>query len=704
MPIPDVSKDKIIQALDDFDDHKRNTDDWRGWESRGNHRYAIKWGGKLYPVKEAIRDATGCSDFRGGAKANPYLRSRGFTVAALRRSQSDLGPDAYANLDRLLRRFAEYRKDEKRYLSDERNYKDTLFNRLERVWDLLYADPGDSKKDLTALMRGENVETGIIPAVDNLLGGFGYRQRPDFAVYLESISADEYSRVMRQLLEGEAEPADRLSQFRAAVTAAYGHLYDEGRFPASKKVRPTMSETFAAILLVSYDPESCILYRPGEYGKTAEWLGLSVPSAIDQKYAMFLDMSIRILAYAQENGYPVNDLLDVHNMIYVAWNLPEFEDAVRPPIGPGPADTAYDFIRDRGFTFPPWLVTDYILSLAAKPFVILSGISGTGKTKMAQLVADYATRASGERNCRAFVSVRPDWTDNSHLLGWYNAIAERYEVTPVLDLLMKASGAPSAPHFIILDEMNIAKVEHYFSDFLSCMESRWIDTDGRVRQERVHLHSQGAISESGEDSGADLGVPSQIDLPLNVCVTGTVNVDESTYVFSPKVLDRANVIEFNDVCLDPDSQVRAEAPGEAGFVLKPDVNIVRLLSGCKPATRELLAQMKSSIPLQFELLLSIHEALRPYHLHFGYRVAYEIAAFMLNVRQFCVGGDEVLPFAFDLQVMQKILPKMHGNAAQLRGPIDSLTSVLPESCIISHGKLNRMKTRLEQVGFASFIE
>lgn len=73
-------------------------------------------------------------------------------------------------------------------------------------------------------------------------------------------------------------------------------------------------------------------------------------------------------------------------------------------------------------------------------------------------------------------------------------------------------------------------------------------------------------------------------------------------------------------------------------------------------------------------------------------------------REYCAGGDDVLPIALDLQVMQKILPKMHGNAAQLRGPIDALTSVLPESCVMSRGKLSRMKARLDQVGFASFIE
>jgi 5-methylcytosine-specific restriction endonuclease McrBC GTP-binding regulatory subunit McrB len=334
---------------------------------------------------------------------------------------------------------------------------------------------------------------------------------------------------------------------------------------------------------------------------------------------------------------------------------------VYPLIRPGEAIPG--FIRDRGFVFPSWLVTDYLISLASKPFVIISGISGTGKTKMTQLVADYMSKVSGVDESTAFVPVRPDWTDNSHLLGWYNAIAERYETTPVLDLIIKASDAPAAPHFIILDEMNIAKVEHYFSDFLGCMESRWIDVDDRVRQEPIHLHSHVADYEAGEGS---VSIPPWLDLPLNVYVVGTVNVDESTYMFSPKVLDRANVIEFNDVCLDPDSQMREstladpKTPGSSGFVLRSDVNPVELLSGYTPAPPKLWIRMKDEMPEHFELLLEVHEALRPYYLHFGYRVANEIAAFMLNTRKYCADGDDALSSTFDLQVLQKILPKMHG--------------------------------------------
>ena len=139
-------------------------------------------------------------------------------------------------------------------------------------------------------------------------------------------------------------------------------------------------------------------------------------------------------------------------------------------------------------------------------------------------------------------------------------------------------------------------------------------------------------------------------------------------------------------------------------MLKRDVKLRELLTAHKPPSTESLEQMKELMPDEFSLLLRIHHTLEPYHMRFGYRVANEIAAFMLNAQKLCVGADDALPFAFDLQVMQKILPKMHGNASQLMEPIESLMTALPDSCTMSRSKLARMKNRLEQVGFASFIE
>ncbi len=701
MAIPDVTRDEIIEALQDFDKQKRESDSWHGWETRKNHRYAIEWNEQLYPVKEIIRTATGgFTKFSGGREANDYLKARGFHIVLLHQDDLTISSEGLAKLDRALEKFAEFRQDEEQYLARERTYKEELFNYLRSIWDVLDKDPEESRQMLLRFMRKEGIEGKFAGSFDNLVGRFGFADREDFAVYLENIDPDTYKQTFQDLFDDEDVPSTRLSQFRSVVNIAYHRLFDEGEFHEGKKTKPIITQNFAAILLTSYDPKSYILYRHTEYTKTAKWLGLAVPSTPEQRYALFLDMAMYVLDYAKDKSYLVHDLIDVHNMIYMLWTYDEFEEVRSEVRRIDTEESIYTFINKHNFIFPDWLVTDYILSLATKPFVILSGISGTGKTKLAQLVAEYIVHPAAHPAEKTFVSVRPDWTDNSYLLGWYNAIAEGYETTPVLGLIMAAEGKRDVPHFIILDEMNIAKVEHYFSDFLSCMESRWIDANGKVRQEPIHLHSQ----DDEEDYDEDPCVPSKIDLPLNICVTGTVNVDESTYMFSPKVLDRANVIELNDVYLDPDSLARAETPGSEGFVLKQDVNLRELLTAHKPPTTESLEQMKELMSDEFSFLLRIHHTLKPYHMHFGYRVANEIAAFMLNAQKFCIGGDEILPFAFDLQVMQKILPKIHGNASQLMDPIESLMTVLPDSCTMSKSKLARMKNRLEQVGFASFIE
>lgn len=617
-----------------------------------------------------------------------------------------LSDPARRKLERLLERFSSFRaKHEERYLQQERKFKQDLLDGLAKAWEQLDDDPAESRDTLLQGMRGE--DRAISSALDQMLGGRGYMARQRFAAYLEQVSVDDYAFAMASLFDRQTPFIERVRGFRDTIGLAYEDLYAEGKFRERSNRPPNIPQLFVGVFLASYDPERYILYRKTEHEKTALWLGLQVPARAEHRYAAFQNMAGSILQFARERQAPVADFLDVHNMMYMLWRYDEFADLHSParstPAGQSREEQAevadesiYDFLRAHRFVFPEWLVTSYVLSLAAKPFVILSGISGTGKTKLAQLVADYIGRALGTAEHKAFVSVRPDWTDNSHLLGWYNAISNQYETTQLLKLLMDASDASAQPHFIILDEMNIAKVEHYFSDFLSCMESRFIGDDGHVKQEPMQLHCRTERDDPEEDD-----IPGQIVIPTNVYVTGTVNVDESTYMFSPKVLDRANVIEFNDVFLDD-----AEPDGATGnpFVLRSDVTVLDLLGDYKLPSRAEFEQMRERMPTQFEHLLAIHRALLPYNLHFGYRVANEVAAFILHAERFCEPNESLLPMALDLQVLQKMLPKSHGNAAQLEPPIESLLNVLPASCVMSRAKLERMRTRLRQVGFASFIE
>jgi 5-methylcytosine-specific restriction endonuclease McrBC GTP-binding regulatory subunit McrB len=380
----------------------------------------------------------------------------------------------------------------------------------------------------------------------------------------------------------------------------------------------------------------------------------------------------------------------------------------------------YDFFKDRGFTFPPETITCYLLSLATKPFVILTGISGTGKTKIAQVFADFILQnetTTTKHNRKRFIPVRPDWMDNRGLLGFFNLLDERYHATPLLELLLQANGEEDQkdPFFVIMDEMNLARVEQYFSDFLSIMESR---TPDNVGGERLRLHSFA----EGKTTVGNLSVPPDITIPMNVFFTGTVNVDESTYMFSPKVLDRANVIEFNDVRLDFD-----EDSGSRGqFELRSDKQhieeIVGLLqSSCIPSRRD-YEEAKTKNGNYKVTLQNLMDLLREYNLHFGYRVINEMSRFLL-IAQECVENYS-FEETFDIQLLQKVLPKYHGTQGKLKKPLEGFLAfcypgqVQYEDSLLSRAtgfdrsarfprsakKIARMLENLNTQGYCSFIE
>jgi 5-methylcytosine-specific restriction endonuclease McrBC GTP-binding regulatory subunit McrB len=321
----------------------------------------------------------------------------------------------------------------------------------------------------------------------------------------------------------------------------------------------------------------------------------------------------------------------------------------------------YDYFALQGFTFSWEVLTRYYLSLKTKPFVILSGISGTGKTKIAQLFASYICQDEDKAEAGkrvAFVSVRPDWMDNKGLLGYYNILDEKYHPTQVLEVLLAAHEHPDRPYFVILDEMNLAKVEHYFSDFLSILESR---TPDKPQGEPIRLHHRDQVR---TDDGQS--IPGAIHIPANVFFAGTVNVDESTYMFSPKVLDRANVIEFNEVDLDG-------FPKEHGQAKSLLLKQAEVLGRFFDPTRLPFCQKQDYATLPEEGKNSLRQLLallQKHNLHFGYRVANELSRFV-NLAQAEV-ADFDLDAAMDIQIIQKILPKLHGTRAKLEGPLGEL--------------------------------
>ena len=197
-------------------------------------------------------------------------------------------------------------------------------------------------------------------------------------------------------------------------------------------------------------------------------------------------------------------------------------------------DKICQIILSTGLIYSDTLIKRLAYSLMAKPFVILSGLAGSGKTQLALAFAKCLSENIEEQVCT--VSIGADWTNREPLLGYPNALKNDEYVMPesgVLQLLMRANKDQSKPYFLILDEMNLSVVERYFADFLSAMESG----------EKIKLWD-------GNEKKTDKNkyIPASIELPKNVFIIGTINVDETTYMFSPKVLDRANVIEFKSNC------------------------------------------------------------------------------------------------------------------------------------------------------------
>ena len=283
-----------------------------------------------------------------------------------------------------------------------------------------------------------------------------------------------------------------------------------------------------------------------------------------------------------------------------------------------------------------------------------------GLLKPAALALNEA-RKTASRPCRCYevVSVGADWTSSEHVLGYPDGLDKsRYVRTKALDLILRALAEPDLPHFLILDEMNLSHVERYFADLLSAIESG----------EPLHLH--GDKSPDGAPAVRD-GVPGELRLPLNLFIVGTVNVDETTYMFSPKVLDRANVLEF-----------RVMAPELKSFLERPvSVDFVKLDAvGAEHAKRltELAQQpprLAETERKKFEAeLLLFFEALQAANAEFGFRVAKEAASF-LHFHKVLSGDGWEFKAAMDAQIFQKLLPKLHGSRNTLEPVLCTLATL-----------------------------
>jgi MoxR-like ATPase len=313
------------------------------------------------------------------------------------------------------------------------------------------------------------------------------------------------------------------------------------------------------------------------------------------------------------------------------------------------------YIEQKGFYFNKGEITNFYLSLKTKPFVILAGISGTGKTQLPRLFAE-AIGMSKDQVIQ--IPVRPDWTDASDLIG-YTSLKGNFISKPLTEAIIKAKEDISKPHFFILDEMNLARVEHYFADFLSIIETRFRTKTNEVKTDFLLLKNQ--LKDANNAFLYD-----DIYWPENLYLIGTVNLDETTYPFSRKVLDRANSIEMNTVELDWISKQKQKVDKLTNFT---NAN----LKSEYIASIELSKTDKLQVEEALEMLKKMNKILEISNLHFAYRVRDEIIFYVLYAKK-----EELLKpeAAVDFQIMQKILPRVHGSSTRTQKVIIGLLNLL----------------------------
>lgn len=310
-------------------------------------------------------------------------------------------------------------------------------------------------------------------------------------------------------------------------------------------------------------------------------------------------------------------------------------------------------IRRKGFFFPEHLIENFYLSLKTKPFVILAGISGTGKTRLVKLFAE-ALGATGNNGQFTLIPVRPDWSDPADLLG-YKDLSGRFKPGPLTEVLVEARKPENQykPYFICMDEMNLARVEHYFSELLSVLETQdW--QEGKIQ-------TQDLISSTMLDTSEDQVKYGSLGIPENVFLIGTVNMDETTHPFSKKVLDRANTLEFNYINLQqyPDlgEQVETSDSSDAAelnhLFLRSDY---LQLVDAYDANKELVVRTT-------ERMVKINDLLEDIHAHVGFRVRDAICFYMIYNERYKLMSEEE---AFDWQLLQKILPRIQGSHSSVR--------------------------------------
>ena len=325
-------------------------------------------------------------------------------------------------------------------------------------------------------------------------------------------------------------------------------------------------------------------------------------------------------------------------------------------------------------------IRSYLTALRTKPFMLLAGISGTGKSRIVRKLAQATTTQKYDKDEDRWkdnrpenfelIQVKPNWHNSMDVVGFYSNISGKYEFTPFVEFIVKAWQHQDTPYFLCLDEMNLAPVEEYFAEFLSAIESRSTDenddyiTDPIIKPFKNFGEKEGKsmlIQLLGDADPIDKNpiaihfYEKGITLPPNLMVMGTVNMDETTFSFSRKVLDRAMSVEMNEV--DYDKFLSGESEQ---FPLLTDMN--ELLVNRPQRAAEVTEEIESDKVIAY--LKDVNTLMEGTPFKLGYRAANEAMLYVAACKKFA-GSDYALANALDEFTLMKILSRIEGDDSRL---------------------------------------
>lgn len=370
------------------------------------------------------------------------------------------------------------------------------------------------------------------------------------------------------------------------------------------------------------------------------------------------------------------------------------------------------------------ILLPYLTALRTKPFMLLAGISGTGKSRIVREMAKACWKEGdpeyGKNHPRNFcmVQVKPNWHDSTELIGYVTRISgtPEYVPGPFLRFLAAAIKEPNVPYFLCLDEMNLAPVEQYFAEYLSVIESRKLNPDGTITTDPIieyeNTDAYGSLIDQLFDTPEERKAyktdegGKRLTIPQNLFVVGTVNMDETTFSFSRKVLDRAMTIEMNEV--DLHGGLEHGASNEIGYIGNSIIGDAA--EGCDiyEDNRKLCEQVLA-------YLEQVNTILEGSPFKIAYRTRNEFLMYAVNRQK--LAPDSQLWQTLDEMTSMKILSRIEGDEERTKKVLDGLKALVEEQIkalipaaeegksatqSISATKIDEMLAKLKATGFTSY--